>query len=119
MKTIKVFILSLLMGATLVLNGQELDMSKLNGLNFRNIGPAGMSGRVTAIDVVNTNKSIIYLGSATGGVWKSENNGINFKPIFDDQKSASIGDIAIYQRNPNVLYLGTGEGNPRNSQSYG
>ncbi|MDW3651053.1 MAG: hypothetical protein R8P61_28510 [Bacteroidia bacterium] len=105
--------------ACMALSGQELDMSKLNALKFRNIGPAGMSGRVTSIDVVERNKAEIYIGTATGGVWKSENGGINFKPMFNGAKVASIGDISIYQKNPNIIYVGTGEGNPRNSQSSG
>lgn len=99
--------------------GQKLDMSKLPGLSFRNIGPAGMSGRVTAIDVVLKNPSEIIVGSASGGLWKTNNGGINWKPIFDGQKSASIGDVAIFQNNPEIIYVGTGEGNPRNSQSSG
>lgn len=99
--------------------GQKLDMSKLGGLKFRNIGPAGMSGRVTSIDVIEDNPAQIYIGSGSGGVWKSENGGTNWKPIFDEQKAASIGDIAIYQNNPSIIYVGTGEGNPRNSQSSG
>ncbi|NNF33965.1 MAG: hypothetical protein HKN68_07645, partial [Saprospiraceae bacterium] len=89
------------------------------GMIFRSIGPAGMSGRVTSIDVVDSNKDIIYAGTSAGGLWMSDNGGINFKTIFNNQKATSIGDLAIYQKNPSILYLGTGEGNPRNSQSYG
>ncbi|MCB0837714.1 MAG: hypothetical protein KDD99_13675, partial [Bacteroidetes bacterium] len=99
--------------------GQKVDMSLMGGMNFRSIGPAGMSGRVTAIDVVQRNVSEVYIGTATGGVWKSENGGTNWKPIFEGQKVASIGDIAIYQKNPAIIFVGTGEGNPRNSQSAG
>jgi len=105
--------------ATLALCAQEVDMSKLDGMKFRHIGPAGMSGRVTAIDVVESNTSQIYIGTASGGLWMSQNEGINWKPLFDEQPVASIGDIAIYQKNPSIIYVGTGEGNPRNSQSSG
>ncbi len=90
-----------------------------NQLTFRNIGPSGMSGRVTSVDVVENNRHIIYVGTSAGGLWKSVNNGTNFKPIFENQKTASVGDVAIFQQNPNVIYMGTGEGNPRNSQSFG
>jgi photosystem II stability/assembly factor-like uncharacterized protein len=98
---------------------QTLDAKLLHGMKFRNIGPAGMSGRVTSIDVVQKNKSIIYVGSASGGLWKSTNAGTSFSSIFNHQKTASIGSISIYQKNPNIIYIGTGEGNPRNSQAFG
>jgi len=98
---------------------QQVDISKLKGIDVRSIGPAGMSGRVTAIDVVTDQPEIIYAGSASGGLWKSESGGIDWEPIFDDQKSMSIGAIAIQQNNPDVIYVGTGEGNPRNSLNGG
>ncbi|MEM1003422.1 MAG: hypothetical protein AAGH46_12315, partial [Bacteroidota bacterium] len=98
---------------------QSIDNALLHGLNFRSIGPAGMSGRVTAIDVVHSDMSIIYAGTSAGSLWKSTNAGTSWKPIFENQKTASVGDIAVYQNNPNIIYLGTGEGNPRNSQNYG
>ena len=56
-------------------SAQKLDMDKLKGMKARSIGPAGMSGRVTAIDVVNDQPDIIYVGTASGGVWKSESGG--------------------------------------------
>jgi photosystem II stability/assembly factor-like uncharacterized protein len=100
-------------------SAQKLDMEKLKGLTPRNIGPAGMSGRVTAIDVVNDHPEIIYLGTASGGLWKSTSGGVDWKPTFDSANVLSIGSIAIVQRTPDVLWVGTGEGNPRNSQSSG
>ena len=101
------------------LSAQQLDMEKLKGMKPRAIGPAGMSGRITAIDVVNNQPDIIYIGAASGGVWKSESGGIDWKPIFDKQAVASIGAIAIQQSNPDVIWAGTGEGNPRNSLNGG
>ena len=98
---------------------QKIAPQKLYGLKFRNIGPAGMSGRITSIDVVESQTNIIYAGSSSGGLWKSVNGGMSFKSVFEGQKACSVGDIAVYQKNPLVLYLGTGEGNPRNSQSLG
>lgn len=97
----------------------NLDPALLAGMKARAIGPAAMSGRVTAIDAVASNPNIIYVGAASGGVWKSTDGGITWKPIFDDQPVASIGAIAIFQDNPDIVWVGTGEGNPRNSASVG
>jgi photosystem II stability/assembly factor-like uncharacterized protein len=101
------------------LSAQQLDIEKLKGMKPRAIGPAGMSGRITAIDVVNDQPDIIYIGAASGGVWKSDSGGIDWKPIFDNQPTAGIGSIAIQQSNPDVIWVGTGEGNPRNSLNGG
>ena len=88
-------------------------------LKARTIGPAGMSGRVTTIDAVYNNPDIIYVGSASGGVWKTTSGGARWEPIFDDQPIQNIGAIAIQQSNPAVVWVGTGEGNPRNSINLG
>ncbi len=85
----------------------------------RNIGPAGMSGRITAIDVNPQDKDIIFAGSASGGLWRSKNGGISWQPIFDDQSTSSIGAVAVHDANPSIVWVGTGEGNPRNSANYG
>lgn len=98
---------------------QKLDLDLVKDLEPRNIGPGGMSGRVTTIDVVESNPDIMYAGTASGGVWKSESGGIKWEPIFDDQVTASIGAVAIQQSNPSVIWAGTGEGNPRNSLNGG
>jgi len=96
-----------------------LDTKDFKAMNFRNIGPAGMSGRITTIDVDLSDKDRIFAGSASGGVWLSENGGINWDPIFDEQDVLSIGAIAIDQSNPSTIWVGTGEGNPRNSLNTG
>jgi photosystem II stability/assembly factor-like uncharacterized protein len=98
---------------------QELPIKYLQDLEPRNIGPGGMSGRVTAIDVVLNNPEVIYVGTASGGLWKSNSGGITWKPIFDNEKTASVGALAIQQSNPAVIWVGTGEGNPRNSLNGG
>lgn len=98
---------------------QSLDMEKLKGMKARNIGPGGMSGRITSIDVVVSDPAIMYAGSASGGVWKSTSGGIKWEPIFDKENVLSIGAIAIQQDNPAVVWVGTGEGNPRNSLNGG
>lgn len=101
------------------LSGQKLSMDLLKDIEPRNIGPGGMSGRVTSIDVVTSNPDIMYVGTASGGLWKSTSGGIKWHPIFDDQPTASIGAVAIQQSNPSVIWVGTGEGNPRNSLNGG
>ena len=96
-----------------------LDPMLLSGLAARSIGPAAMSGRVAAIDAFPGNPDIVWVGTASGGVWKSANAGLTWTPVFDDQPVASIGAVAIDPTNPDVVWVGTGEGNPRNSVSIG
>ena len=96
----------------------KLDSSAFNGLRARSIGPAVMGGRITAIEGVNSNPNIIYVGAAGGGLWKSINGGTTFVPIFDDY-TMSIGAIAIDQKNPDTVWVGTGETNMRNTVSVG
>ena len=97
----------------------QTDLEKLKNLKARSIGPAGMSGRVTSIDVVRSRPNDILIGAASGGVWRSTNGGTRWKPIFDEQEILNIGAVAFQQSNPAVMWVGTGEGNPRNSQSSG
>ncbi len=111
-------ILIFLIASSSNLLSQKLDMALL-GMKMRSIGPAGMSGRVTSIDVVLKNPQIIYIGTASGGLWRSTNSGISWQPIFDDQPAASIGAVAVDQNVPDIIWAGTGEGNPRNSQTSG
>ena len=86
---------------------------------WRSIGPANMGGRVDDIAVVDSDPSIIYIGFATGGIWKTTNNGTTWTPIFDTYPVSSIGDIAIAPSNPEIIYVGTGEPNNRQSSSFG
>ncbi len=112
-------LLTMLLSLSSLAFAQKLDMEAFENMAPRNIGPAGMSGRITAIDVVTDNPDVIYVGSASGGVWKSTSGGIDWEPIFNDQSTASIGAVAIQQSNPSVVWVGTGEGNPRNSLNGG
>ncbi|WP_245962937.1 WD40/YVTN/BNR-like repeat-containing protein [Ulvibacter antarcticus] len=109
----------LLCSISSVLIAQQFSMDILQDMKPRNIGPGGMSGRVTAIDVVTENPDIMYVGTASGGLWKSASGGIKWEPIFDKEVTASIGSVAIQQSNPAVIWVGTGEGNPRNSLNGG
>ena len=98
---------------------QKISLDNFKNWKTRNIGPAGMSGRITAIDVVVNNPDVWYIGAASGGVWKTTNSGANWTPVFDEQPTLNIGAIAIQQSNPSVVWVGTGEGNPRNSLNIG
>ncbi|MEY3245583.1 MAG: hypothetical protein RL253_740, partial [Bacteroidota bacterium] len=97
----------------------DITSSTFGALEARVLGPGTMSGRISAIEGVNTeNGKTIYVGTAGGGVWKTTNAGASFKPIFD-KYCQSIGALAIDQKNPKIIYVGTGESNMRNSVSIG
>ena len=98
---------------------QKIGLDQLKSWKPRNIGPAGMSGRITAIDAVVADPNTIYLGAASGGVWKTVNQGASWEAVFEEQPILNIGSIAIQQSNPSTVWVGTGEGNPRNSISLG
>jgi len=82
--------------------------SMLGGMRARSIGPATMGGRIADVAVVSTDPKIIYVGAASGGVWKSTNGGVTMQPVFEDFNQ-SIGAIAIDQARPDTLWVGTGE----------
>jgi len=111
----KAFVTTFLLGVFILAPAQKVDMDMFHGLKPRNIGPAGMSGRVTAIAVDQNNTEVFYVGTASGGLWKTTSGGIQFEPIFDEQAVASIGALAIDPLRPDIVWAGTGEGNPRNS----
>jgi photosystem II stability/assembly factor-like uncharacterized protein len=96
----------------------KLSSSTFGALEARQIGPALMSGRITAIDAISTNPRVIYIGTAGGGIWKSTTAGVVFKSIFD-KYNQSIGCLVIDQKNPETIWAGTGECNMRNSVSKG
>src|SRR5258706_16181557 len=93
--------------------------ARLKPFRFRSIGPASMGGRIDDIAVSESDPSIIYVGYAVGGVFKSDNNGTTFTPVFETYGSASIGDIAIHPKDPNIVYVGTGEANNRQTSTFG
>ncbi len=111
------------MGVALQLSAQtpvKFDSATISGLPARNIGSATMSGRVAAVDAITINgRMTLFVGAATGGVWKSVNGGTTFTSVFDRQPVQSIGAITIDPSNPKVVWVGTGEGWVRNSVSIG
>jgi photosystem II stability/assembly factor-like uncharacterized protein len=121
MKTYLPKLLALLLAlgcASPLLADVAIDANTFGAIEAREIGPATMSGRIMAIEGVNSDPRIIYVGSASGGLWKTINGGVKFKPVFD-KYAMSIGALAIDQSRPDTVWVGTGETCVRNSVSLG
>jgi photosystem II stability/assembly factor-like uncharacterized protein len=98
----------------------KVDSDTISGLGARNIGSAAMSGRITSVAGVKEGQRLtVYVGAASGGVWKSVNGGTTFKPVFDKEAVQSIGAITIDPKNAKTIWVGTGETWTRNSTSVG
>ena len=80
----------------------------VEAIEVRHIGPGTMSGRVTAIAVPHNEPEVIFVGTASGGLWKSTSAGVTWEPIFDDQPTQSIGAVALSPLNPDLVWVGTG-----------
>src|SRR5258708_38054803 len=105
-----------------ILSGTALAQSPslkgaFSALPFRNIGPANPGGRVDDIAVVESDPRIMYVGTAAGGVFKTENGGVAFTPLTDKLPNSTVGDIAIAPPDPTNVFLGLGEANNRQSSS--
>jgi photosystem II stability/assembly factor-like uncharacterized protein len=96
----------------------KVDKNTFGAIDARHIGPATMSGRIASMDALHSDPRIIYVGSASGGLWKTTNGGVQFKPIFDEHNQ-SIGAVTIDQDHPDTVWVGTGETWVRNSVSVG
>ena len=90
-----------------------------SSFRFRSIGPASIGGRVDDIEVAPRDPNVIYIGYATGGLFKSDNNATTFAPVFETYGTASFGDVAIDPTNVNIVYVGTGEANNRQTSTFG
>lgn len=119
MKKLLLFFLSVLFVAPLFSLAQSPFTSTMLGeMKVRQIGSATMSGRITAMDALQSDANIVYIGAANGGVWKSTNGATSFKPVFDKHRQ-SVGAITIDQQRPDTVWVGTGEIWTRNSVSVG
>ncbi len=92
---------------------------KTGALNFRLVGPALTSGRISDIAVHPDNHDLWYISAASGGVWKTVNHGTTFSPIFDNYGSFSVACVELAPSNPNTVWVGTGENNNQRSVAYG
>jgi photosystem II stability/assembly factor-like uncharacterized protein len=88
-------------------------------LEWRSIGPANMGGRIADVEGVPGDPNVVYVASASGGLWKTTNGGVKWTPIFEREGTISIGDVALAPSNPDVVWVGTGESAVRNSVSFG
>lgn len=100
-------------------DGMGMSEDFLNGFQWRSIGPANMSGRVTDIEGLPGPSKTFYVASAAGGIWKTTNNGTTFLPLFQDERVVAMGDIAIAPSDSMQIWAGTGEEDSRNSISPG
>ncbi|MEE9118363.1 MAG: glycosyl hydrolase, partial [Calditrichia bacterium] len=97
---------------------KKLKPSFFGSMKARAIGPALMSGRISALDAWEEDARLVYVGAATGGLWKTTNSGTTFKDVFEDDVQ-TIGAIAIDQKHKDTVWVGTGEVWTRNSISVG
>jgi photosystem II stability/assembly factor-like uncharacterized protein len=94
-------------------------LEEFDDLELRSIGPAVMGGRIDVVTAHEERPWVLYVGAASGGVWKSVNMGTTWQPIFDEHETSSIGDVAVAPSDPEVVWVGTGEPNNRQSSSFG
>ena len=73
-------------------------------------GPTDLAGRCLSVDFDPTDPGVVYLGAASGGLWKSTDGGDNWSPITDDLPTLAIGAVCVLASDPNVVLIGTGEG---------
>src|SRR6184192_4231903 len=115
--------LSCLFVCTVLSHAQDApyNSASISGLGARNIGSATMSGRISAIAGTRepSGKITLFVGAASGGVWKSDDSGTRYRPVFDEQSVQSIGAIALDPKNSKNVWVGTGESWTRNSVSIG
>lgn len=110
---------SLTLSLVLFAAGSLSAQSPFDALHVRSIGPAVMGGRVHDVEVDPRDGATIYLGTASGGIWKTTNKGTTWAPIFEGQPDNSFGDLAIFAGDSKIIWAGTGEQNNRQSSSWG
>ena len=95
-----------------------IDASLVKNLEFRNIGPSIMSGRVVDLAVNPDDPIEFYVGYASGGVWYTNNNGTSFTPVLDSSLTQNVGALAV-DWSSHTIWVGTGEINASRSSYAG
>ena len=115
------FLPALFLLATAAAGAQTAEQveSILNRIEWRNIGPAIMGGRIDDVAVVESDPKVMWIATASAGVWKTENHGITWIPQFQNEVVSSIGSIAVAASDPSVVWVGSGEPANRQSSSWG
>jgi len=116
--TVVLFFLIVAGSSGLAQKNTTVSSSTFGRIQARQIGPALMSGRVTCLDALQSDPLHLYIGTASGGLWKSTNGGVILKPVFD-KHTLSMGAVTIDQLRPDTVWAGTGETWTRNSVSIG
>lgn len=102
-----------------LVSGQDLGPEYLSEFRWRSLGPSATGGRVVDIEVDPRDNSKIFVASASGGLWRSENHGTTWTALFEKEGTISIGDIAIDPSHPDTIWVGTGEANNQRSSFWG
>src|SRR5581483_6854860 len=115
---------ALLVPLSLLLIAQQPSAPRLTAdlvrdLQVRNLMGTFSSGRIADVAVDPRNRSVWYVATASGGLWKTINHGVTFEPIFDKGGAYSLGCVTVDPRNPDVVWLGTGENNAQRAIGYG
>jgi len=108
-----------LLASPVASSAQVTSRDLIQDIEWRNIGPSNMMGRISSIDAMDSDHRVVVVGSASGGVWLSKNAGTTFEPIFDDYGTQSIGGVAFFQGDSDIIWVGTGESENRNSVGWG
>ena len=98
---------------------QAVTEADLAAFQPRHVGPGVTGGRIHDVEALPHDPSTLYVATASGGLWKSENRGITWTNLWEHMPVSTFGDLAIAPSNPSVLYAGTGEQQNRQSTSWG
>ncbi len=112
-------LIPLLLPACLLAQTPTIASDSFDAVKPRALGPTTMGGRIEDIAVYEKEPRIFYVGTAAGGLWKTENMGVTLRPIFERESTIAIGAVAVSQSNPDIVWVGTGERDSRNSSSWG
>ena len=74
-------------------------------------GPENVGGRITDIAIHPSDLSTMYIGAASGGIFKTSDGGNSWENVFADAPVISIGALAVDPKDKNTIYAGTGEAN--------